>query len=305
MGAEVDLNLLRVLIAINDERSITQAAKRLGLSQPTISGSLAKLREIFSDDLFVKTAHGMEPTERVKSLEGSIRDILSRIEHDILRHGRFDPATFSGTITFACSEVAENFLLPPVITRLLDAVPHVAIRSVLRNTEEILVEMEEGAIDIVIGYFPELARANLFQQKLFTAEFVCLVRADHKVRDKRLSIEQYARLSHISTGALSRPNDLLGRYLKKKGIKKNVAMSLSHVLSTPPLIEHSDLAITVVSALGEYLARTNPKLQLVRLPADFPSFSVCQYWHRKSHGDPKNRWLRSLVKETFQTAPVG
>jgi DNA-binding transcriptional LysR family regulator len=303
LSQEFDLNLLRVLVAIHEEQSITLASKRLALSQPTISGALARLRLALDDDLFVKTSHRMEPTARAKALYPAVRDVLARVERNILIRSGFDPATFSGKVTFACSEIAENFLLSPVIDRLFEVAPLIQIHSVQVSAEEIAEKMESGDLDLAIGHFPDLTQANLFQQKLFSTDSVCVMRADRAIAGDRLSSREFARLPHLPITTPSRASNVVRDYFRKNRIKPISSVSVVHPLTAIQIVERHDVTITLVRALGEYLAKTNPSLKIVKVPADFPILPISQYWHRKVHADPLNRWLRGLVKQVLISPP--
>lgn len=107
-----DLNLLPILLALHDARSVSMAAQQLGMSQPGVSTALGKLRAAFDDPLFVRTSRGMEPTPRALALIPAARDVLARVQQGILETGAFDPATTTHTFSISLSDVGEMVFLP-------------------------------------------------------------------------------------------------------------------------------------------------------------------------------------------------
>ena len=125
-----DLNLLPVALAIHEERSVSGAARKLGMSQPAVSVALNKLRRALGDPLFVRTAHGMEPTPRALALVSPTRDILHRLQTGVLASVEFDPATTERKFTVALSDIGEMTILPRLLDRLRRDAPRASICSV-------------------------------------------------------------------------------------------------------------------------------------------------------------------------------
>ena len=75
----LDLNLLKTLDALLDERSVTRAAARLALTQPAVSGMLNRLRDYFEDPLFIRAPHGIVPTTRAEAMAAPVKRILADI----------------------------------------------------------------------------------------------------------------------------------------------------------------------------------------------------------------------------------
>jgi hypothetical protein len=125
---DLDLNLLLVLKALFEERSVTAVARRLKVSQPTVSSSLSKLRLVLVDELFVRTATGMQPTARAEELHEPLRQIIETIEREILRSTAFAPSNTTQTFTVPVSDIGELVLVPPVLARLRAVAPQPAGR---------------------------------------------------------------------------------------------------------------------------------------------------------------------------------
>ncbi|RJF96475.1 LysR family transcriptional regulator [Noviherbaspirillum cavernae] len=293
-----DLNLLPVALAIYEEKSVSGAGKRLGMSQPATSAALNRLRQAFGDQLFVRTANGMEPTPRAMTLINPAREILARVEDDVLQGEAFDPATTKAVFSFALSDIGEMVFLPKLLERIQREAPHATVASVTLPVQEIAAAIEAGRVDLAIGYFPDFQKNNFFQQRLFSHAFTCLLRRNHKIRGNQLTMQQFLNLGHAVIRAEGRSQEVFERYLEKKKIERRVVLSTPHFMSIPFIIGTSDLVATVPYAVGISFAEF-AGIKLVKPPLEIPRFDLKQHWHRKYHEDAKNRWLRSIVADLF------
>jgi len=300
VNARFDLNLLPIAVALYEERGVSKTATRLGMSQPAVSAALAKLRKALGDPLFVRTARGMEPTPRAQALIAPARDVLARVERDVLSGPAFDPATTNVTFTFALSDVGEMVFLPRILERLQALAPHASMRSVSPPPSELREGLETGEIDLAVGYFPDLETTNLFQQRLFTHHFCCLLRANHPIAGERLTLKQFLALKHVAVHAAGRSQEIFERFLLRNKIYPKVVLVTPHFMSLPMIVAKTDLVATVPHAVGMFFSGTRANVKAVLPPfADAPRIVLKQHWHRKANHDPRNRWLRVLVSELF------
>ena len=300
MNKRLDLNLLPVVVVLYEERGVGKAAARLGMSQPAVSSALARLRRAFDDPLFIRTAHGMEPTPRAHALIAPARDVLARVEHNLLSGMAFNPSTTNTTFTFALSDVGEMVFLPRIIESLRHLAPLASVHSVSLPPVQLHEGLEKGEIDLAIGYFPDLEKSNFFQQRLFTHHFCGLIRADHPVTNRRLSLRQFLDLKHVAVHAAGRSQELFERFLLKKKLYPKVVLVTPHFMSLPIIIAKSDLVATVPHAIGMFFSTSSANIKTVLLPfPDLPQINIKQHWHRRLHHDPRNQWLRSLMARLF------
>ena len=295
---EFDLNLLPVILAVHEERSVSRAAHRLGMSQPAVSVAVNKLRAALGDPLFVRTSHGMEPTPRALSLITPTREILQRITTEVLSSVTFDPAVTTRKFTFALSDIGEMVFLPKLLGRIQADAPAASVSSVNLPPAEILAALESGEIDLAIGYFPDLKNRNLFQQRLFSHSFICLLNAAHPIQQRRISMEQFLKLGHAVIRAEGRSQELFEQLLEKRKIERRIVLSTPHFMTIPFIIASTDLIVTVPLAVGESFARF-ANIKLVEPPLEIPNFDLKQHWHRKCHKAGASMWLRSIVVEIF------
>jgi DNA-binding transcriptional LysR family regulator len=297
-----DLNLLKVALAIADEKSVSRAAERLDLSQPAVSLALGKLRRQLGNELFVRTPAGMEPTPRARPVIELARQVLERVRTEVLQQESFDPATTRTTFTVALSDIGEMVFLPKLLQMTQQRAPHATVSSVTMPASEVGQALEDGTVDLAMGYFPDLKRHNFFQKRLFSHGFTCLLRADHPLRSEKLSLAQFLELGHAVVKAEGRSQEVFERYLEQKNIRRRVVLSTPHFMSIPFIIATTDLLVTVPLAVGASFAAF-ANVRLVQPPLKIPTFDLKQHWHRKFHDDARHKWLRGMVAELFKDDP--
>jgi DNA-binding transcriptional LysR family regulator len=297
--AELDLNLLRILVALGDERSVSGAAVRLGKSQPTVSTELGKLRTFFADPLLIRSGNTMQPTPRALLLIDAARAVLARVHMEIEAAPTFDPASTIQPVSLALSDVGEVVFLPPILAELRRLTPKAMVRSVSLPPSEVAKGLEDGSIDLAIGYFPDLKRFNFFQQGLFEDTFASLIRADHPVLTPKLTLKEYLQLDHAVVRAESRTEEVIERFLASKRLRRNVVLTTPHFASAPMVVAQSNLIVTIPEPLARYFSSVSANLRVVDLPFKSPRIELKQFWHRKFHHDDRNRWLRALISKIF------
>ena len=195
---EIDLNLLLILDAMYDAGSTTLVAERLKISQPTVSFSLGKLRDVFGDELFVRHGSSMQPTPLAQSIREPVRRVIETVRFDILRER-----------VVRSRQRRQNLLAQRLRHRRTGipaaacwsgsglSAPKLDLRSLAMPPAELREAMTTGGVDLAIGYFPDLTGAGFFQQKLFEHAFTCLVRADHPTIGDRISMKQFLAADHV------------------------------------------------------------------------------------------------------------
>jgi DNA-binding transcriptional LysR family regulator len=298
--SDLDLNLLKVIDALEEERSVSRAAAKLDKSQPAVSAALGKLRVYFDDPLFLRAGNLMQPTPRATAIVGAARSILGIVDSEIVSTPVFDAAASEQPIRLALSDVGEVIFLPTLLRNVRQLMPRAAVCSVSLPAAEVMHDLEKGGVDLAVGYFPDLGKSSFFQQTLFTDSFACLIRADHPITASRLSIKQFLQLEHAVVRVESRTEEVMERYLARKKIQRRVVLTTPHFASTPIIVAQSDLLVTVPEPLARYFAGASANLRVVGLPFEPPRIELKQFWHRKFHRDPRNRWLRALIYRMFQ-----
>jgi DNA-binding transcriptional LysR family regulator len=293
-----DLNLLRVLLAIHDCGNVTIAAKRLGISQPAASAALSRLRHSLGDPLFVRSGTTMEPTPRARSIVERTREVITTIDQEILPSPTFDPARSTEEFTFCLSEIGEVVFLPSLFDRLRTEAPNARIRCLSLAPKDLLEALREGKVDSVLGYFPDLDAPNIYQQRLFSHDLVCLIRSDHRITDTQLSIEDFCSLEHLQVRDGSRSQEMYEAHLANKGIERNIVLQMSHYMSITAIIERSDLVVVLPRTVANLYVR-HSAVRLIEAPVEIPPYSLKHHWHARYQKDPRHLWLRRQVWEMF------
>lgn len=300
MSEPLDINLLRVLLALEERRSVSLAARMLRRSQPSVSAALARLRTQLGDPLFLRSGTRMVPTPRALAAVAAAREALDIVDRRIVPPSAFEPATSEVPVRLALSDVGEIVFLPRILAMLRARMPKAAVHSLSPLAEAVGRELEYGRVDLAIGYFPDLSGHSFSQQVLFNDTYACLIRADHPIRAERLSLEQFRQLGHAVVRAESRTEEVMERFLAAKGIQRRVVLASPHFASVPLVIAQSDLVVTVPEPLARYYASTGSNLRIVGLPFKAPTMSLKQFWHRRYQHDARSQWLRANVFGLFE-----
>jgi DNA-binding transcriptional LysR family regulator len=293
----VDLNLLVVLDALAQQRSVTRAAEALGLSQPATSAALARLRVLLGDPLFVKAGAEMRPTPRAAQLVDPVRQVLETVKADILLAHAFDPATTERTFTVLTPDIGEINFLPKVLAHLASVAPGANLKALAMPRHAAADALGSGAADLAVGYFPDLHKAGFFQQRLFRNEHVCIVRRGHPAIGKTLTLRQFLAASHAVVSPEGREH-VFEQYLQAKGLKRRVRLEVSHFMSLLPIIESSDLLATVPRDMADVCVR-HGDIRMLATPMKSPVIDVHQFWHRRFHKDSAHAWFRGVVHTLF------
>ena len=264
----VDLNLLVVLDALLDERSVTRAAARLGYTQSTISGMLARLRDVFDDPLFVRTQRGILPTPRAEALAAPLKQFLADGRRLIARE-TFDPATAELTFAISSNDYMQQALLVPFIGMLRREAPKIrlAIRpAVIAGLAEALAS---GEIDLAVT-IPEFAMSDLPSRLLYRERYVAAVRLRHPLAGcAAISLESFCSYDHVlvspTGGSFEGPTD---EALARVGQRRMVRYSVPSFLLLPELLQTDDLIALIPSRLlhgnGERLKLLEPPIEVSR-----------------------------------------
>ncbi|QPF90673.1 LysR family transcriptional regulator [Bradyrhizobium commune] len=299
----LDLNLLRLLIALYRTRSVSRAAEQLNLSQPATSLALARLRKAVGDVLFVRTSGGMMPTSRCAELVAAADQALATIDSTVLRRSAFDPVTARQDFVVTMPDVGEIHFLPRLTAFLAQHAPTCNLRCEQITNEQMEAALAAGDIDLALGYFPNLEGPGVLRQRLFMHSLVCLVRADHPiVKSKTVPLATFLELSHAVVRSVGRSNELFEMLLKKQGLQRRIQLLSSHFLSVPAIISETDLIVTVPRSIADYYARLE-NLRIVEPPINIKPYAIHQFWHARFHKDPGLKWLRESVALLFTEPP--
>jgi DNA-binding transcriptional LysR family regulator len=294
----LDLNLLLVFDAIYGERSISKAARKLHLSQPTVSNALARLRERLEDPLFERSAGGMLPTARARTLADPIRQALTTLERGLRGDDRFDFAHADREFVIAVEDYGESVILPGFIHWLAEVAPGVRIRLRAETSAPIKGELRDGTVDLALDYFP-LQEARYHHRCVLTESLMCLSRRDHPGLNERMTLETYLAMRHIVLGTPSNARPMIDLALSKRGLQRRIAVTVPHFISMPVMVQTTDMVCTLPRRMAQLYA-DNFRLKSHALPLRVPQFPVYLICHESPAADAGHQWLRGHLVEFCQ-----
>ena len=295
----IDLNLLIVLDALLDECNVTRVAERLGYTQPTVSGMLARLRDLFGDPLFVRTQRGLLPTPRAQALAVPLKRLLADSQRLVARD-QFDPATAETTFRVASNDYMQRALLVPFVTALRSEAPKIRLAIAPPIIEGVEDALARGQIDLAIT-IPEFAMAYLPSRLLYREHYVVAVRRKHPLaRRAPITIERFCQYEHVlvspTGGSFEGPTD---RALARSRLNRTVRYSVPSFLLIPEILQTDDLIALVPSRL---IRNDDKQLVVLKPPLEVDGFDVIAVWHPRVHKDTAHRWLRNRLVEIGKSA---
>ncbi len=294
-----DLNLLPVFMALMEERSVTRAANRLGITQPALSNSLNRLRDMLRDPLFIRERYGISPTQLAEEIAPTIEAALSQLDDVVTHQQEFDAGDAKRLFLIAPNSYAELVLMPALITRLQQKAPGVSLRMTPFGNDLAETGVISGTTALVLGRVID-PPDNLVVQHLMDDGLACVVRADHPNVGETLSKAQYEALRHVNVLPPGRIRAGVFQALAKQNLKRDVAVSVTHFLAVPEMIAVTDYCATLPKLICRSLQR-DPRLKVVPAPVDLGTFPVEIAWHVRYRNDPAHRWLREVISDTARS----
>ncbi|MCI0490580.1 MAG: LysR family transcriptional regulator [Blastocatellia bacterium] len=297
----IDLNLLLAFEALMDERNVTRAAQRIGLSQSAMSNALARLRRTFDDPLLVRGVKGMTPTPAAQALIVPVRAALAQLREAVEEKPRFDEQASQTVFHLLTSDYAEIILLAPLLERLRARARGVRLQIHRLNSlfESPAPASLSDSFDLALGFFPDAPAldTSLHSEVLWSEQNVCITRANHPTIKGKLSLRQYAAAHHIGVFYKSLGPGLIDALLAQKGHSRHLAVLVPHFASVPFLVAASDLIATVPESLARRFSE-QVEIQILPLPFAIPAFRLTMLWHKRNEADPAHQWLRKMITET-------
>lgn len=295
--AKIDLNLLKVFVAIWEANSLTVAADRLALTQPAVSHCLRRLRELFDDPLFVRTADGMQPTAAAARLHGPIDRALALITGALQQHSAFDPGASGRCFRISMSDMSEFFFLPPLLAAQQGRADGIRYEVVQVPLPQVESGLRSGEIDLALGYVPGMT-ADCVAATLFHDTHVCMVRAGHPAARRPLTPQGVRALRYIFANSHATGHSQIEAWLAALDIKRHVALRLPHFTVAPEIVRSTDLAVIMPRSIAERYNHGGA-YQLLALPFVLPPIEVKLHWHQRFDNDAGIMWLRATIAAMF------
>ena len=295
----LDLNLLLVFDALATERSVTQAAAKVGLSQPALSNALARLRALFRDPLFERSAGQMQPTPRARQLLVPFSEAISKMREALEPQAAFRPDASDREFLIATNDYVDSLLVPRVVQRLQRDAPSIALRTV--RTDYLFLppveRLQSGEIDLALGFFGETPRPNpgLLSRRLLTGRLVCILSTTHPRAGRQLSLRTFVETPHVRVmyPGTERQGSI-DTILHSRGLSRRIAVTVPHYLTIPAIVAKSNLLGVVPEEMARRAARSL-RLKIFDPPIALPDITIMMIWNERAQFDHAHRWFRECV----------
>ncbi|MQR01067.1 LysR family transcriptional regulator [Glaciimonas soli] len=302
----LDLNLLRVFDAVMTEQNLTRAANRLAMTQPAVSNALKRLRESLNDELLIRTAHGVKPTQYAEEIWPAIRRALIELETAIAPEA-FDVARAHITFQMAMADATAVLWLPDLINTIERDAPELNIRMVPLTTRDPRQMLVRGDVDLAIGFFPGVTEqlsgsqttsaSPIHHERLYTGEYVCVMHKDHPLAQEPLTLDSYCNAHHLLVSFSGRAHGLIDETLSAMGRKRRILLTVNQFFTAGRVVSSSDL----ITVLPRHLIDSTGMSDVLvarELPFQTPDVHVDMLWHERDVRNPGHKWLRAHLVKT-------
>jgi len=295
--ANVDLNLMVIFDAIMQEQSITLAAQRLSMTQPSVSNAVSRMRHVWQDPLFVKQGRGIRPTPFAETMWRDIEAPLHSIKN-ATQQQLFDIRGIKRTFRIALTDWMVDIFWLPLRQRIEEQAPDINIHAVpyAVNGERLLLDAD---VDMVLDYY-EGSNERVKTQWLFDNHFVCVMRPEHPLVNQTLDLTTFAQAEHLLMSLSGDASGGVDTILSKHGLERRIAMTVNHCYNLPKLLENSDLITTIPLPVILDSVKSG-RLVVRKLPFDLAPGPISMSWHLRNDRDPALLWLRKQVLAVLQT----
>ena len=306
----LDLNLLRVFDEVMAERNLTRAARNLAMTQPAVSNSLKRLRETLKDELLTRSGYGVQPTALAEKLWPTVREALAELRAAMVPDS-FDPSLSKASFLLAMADSGAALLMPPLVRQVESSAPGVTLRVQPLTTRDPRQWLETTDLDLAIGYFPlasaAIALTNMqsdtpasFQhERLYSTEYVCVMRQNHPLSNSRLTLDTYCDAHHLLVSFSGRPFGFVDEALTLINRKRRIVLTLNQFYTAGRVVANSDL-LTVLPKHFLYANGMQHDFALRAIPFEVPPVNVDMLWHRRNDSRPAHQWLRMATRDSAQ-----
>lgn len=299
----LDLNLLRVFDAIYGARNVSAAARLLGMRQSTVSASLARLRDLSGDHLFVRSGQGVKPTLRADAMAGPIREGLARLDRAFNRQQEFDPSKLDRAFRVAMHETVEPFAIRCLTDLRATDAPKMRFHASTAAPDGVADNLYNGVIDMALDTVP-LHSPQITCLPMFRVRLVCAGRRGWVARHGPLDAERFSDASFVALKRQLRAQDIIERSLSRRVGSRRVVYETASYWSMATAVADSEF-VAILPRLFFSEVAGPLELDAMELPFDVPDDVGYLIWHNRSAEDQGHRWLRRRLSERFSDQPEG
>lgn len=297
---KIDLNLFIVFEAIYRQGNVSQAASSLNLSQPAISHSLAKLREQFDDQLFVRSGNKMLPTPLSENIIDNIRASIYQLQLSVMQAKQFSPETSQKKFTVSMHTGIESVVMNQLVETCDQIAPQVQLTSAKINRQEMATHLASGNVDLVIDANLAVTK-DILHTPLLSDKMLVAVNANHQHIKNTLTLDEYLQAKHVIVSSRSSGISYEDFELGRLGLQRHVSYRCQQYFSAYQIVAKTDILLTIPESIaGMFQAHFN--VNLFEFPAELHALDLQLYWHKKLDKDPANHWLRNQILLTLTDA---
>lgn len=299
MDNKIDLQQLACYAALIKHQNVSKAANALGLSQPTVSLALKKLREAFKDPLLIRSNGRMTPTSRALALEAEIQEILHKVDALNKSEASFDPSTSEAKFSIMCPEFVEYYLAPRIAARLERDAPHIKVEFKTSNPGQAFDMLDKGALDFRLGWWPK-PNLMLRTKILFRDELICLSRKNNHPPQK-LSVSEFINTRHVR---LEAPRNgvstmVIDQAALKIGEKINIALEAQTIFNLAKIVSETGFLACIGKKMAQEMQNQFP-VEIRPIPLNIPEVRIALYWHERTHRQNSHTWLKNMIETEMQ-----
>ena len=293
----IDTTILLVFLGAMRHRQATAVAREMGLTQPAVSHALKRLRNLYDDPLFLRRAHGLEPTALAHELEPKVRRIVRLISETLEAAEEFSPDTAATTLKIGAFDYELTGIIPKLVAELRTVSPNVNVHAFPLQNQEALQALIQGQLDISIGYFdfPPNRNAQFVAGELYSEHYVLAGRRNHPLFMQDLTLDAVAQAHHLLISPYGPNRNLVDHALHLQELKRNIRTVVPSLFGALSIVENSDLVVTLPSRVAHNNA---DRFDIVSkpLPIDGGSFQIHAVRHIRDASNPLHIWLLEKLR---------
>lgn len=284
----------RLFKEIYEQASLQAAADSLNITQSSASKQLKLMREQFNDDLFVRTSSDMKPTDKATQMISNVQNILNEMD-GLNQSDIFEPSKITTHFSLSIADELQCFLIPKLMERLATEAPKVHLSLHLHDKDYDAKQLEDGNIKLVLAVNCT-APEHLTQSRIYTDDFVCLMRKNHRLNNDKINLQNYVNADHLSVVSLTELSFYIKKSLTSHGFKRQIKLTIPTFIQAANILLYTDHILTCPRRMAKQLVK-NSDLAIVELPMQVQNFSYFQFWHQRYNKDPARIWLKNIIDD--------
>jgi DNA-binding transcriptional LysR family regulator len=293
----IDLNLLTVLLVLKREGSVSRTAEKLHLGQPAVSNALVRLRVMFGDPLFVRTARGMEPTPRAETLISALGPLMEQMQSILFQPASFTPSEATHVFRLGMSDWVEYWLMPELNARIKRDAPGITLQVTSSDPFRDAELVVRGEIDLAISVGDDTP-ATLRREKVVSQNFCTFWHPDQLSLQAPLTLENYVSHAHVLVSYRGATWSSVDDLLAALGKARSIRYVTPHFSSLPPLLARIPALATVPAGLADDWI-THYGLCCSPVPVETQEIALSLLWHKRCDNDMPLNWLKGVLREVM------